>query len=712
MSLWSANQMARRKPIALFGANARMRRILLCLAVMSACACAFASGGWDGVWSPDGKRIAYAAGSPLGVPNVWIMEADGKGARRLSSLGARAPYWLPGSAGIGVVSLRSGSPRYYRVDPSAPNAQDTPTACIPDGAQGVVWSADGSQIAYALNGKDGAFRNLWVAASDGSNPRGVTTNFLVRQYAWSPDGKQLAVVIGRAIGSSLWIVKPDTKAISMLYEGFCASPSYSPDGKYLVFAVPANREDHRIVCIETATGKRLVVPVKSYDGNPVSWSPDSKRFVFASETRTDSALWVAGVDGRELVRVTPPEIQAFGPAFSPDGRKILFAASLEDAQGIDLFTCDADVSVPYGVVKSASPDLARYHRLTTSAKSEFAPALSPDGKRMVISVLDKGMGALFITDSKGGARKKLLDCDPSASQHVVWSPDGKQIGVAVGSTLQVFRASGGAATITLSCKGETGLSWSADSKMIYFTEWREGRAGISVYDMAASETRQVTRGGEKQVESAQKTAEPTVPKDVHSGLGVAGPVATEQTIRTTAPVNDLYPSVSPDGKRVAFVREDQVWTIDSDGKNERQLTHISPIQVGMLAVYTPSWSPDGSNILFQIGISGPSGLSWEIWTADTTTGETDKLISEQVESEYGRSLRELSAAPCYTPDGKWVIYTSCVYGASVAIVPATGGKSFVVLQGPAAFGSIGGGKLACVSFAGDDMNVVVRELKF
>ena len=62
---------------------------------------------------------------------------------------------------------------------------------------------------------------------------------------------------------------------------------------------------------------------------------------------------------------------------------------------------------------------------------------------------------------------------------------------------------------------------------------------------------------------------------------------------TTSPSWDSSPSVSPDGKRIAFVRGENVFVMNADGSDIRQVT-----AGGGLA---PRWSPDGTKILFEDG---------------------------------------------------------------------------------------------------------------
>ncbi len=57
--------------------------------------------------------------------------------------------------------------------------------------------------------------------------------------------------------------------------------------------------------------------------------------------------------------------------------------------------------------------------------------------------------------------------------------------------------------------------------------------------------------------------------------------------------NAYFPAWSPDGELIAFVRDGELWITSKDASDERQLTH------GLGRIVTPTWSSDGSKILFS-----------------------------------------------------------------------------------------------------------------
>jgi len=79
---------------------------------------------------------------------------------------------------------------------------------------------------------------------------------------------------------------------------------------------------------------------------------------------------------------------------------------------------------------------------------------------------------------------------------------------------------------------------------------------------------------------------------------------------------DEHPVYSPDGKRIAFVRGDRLWVMQSDGSRQRLLRRAP--RVGA----RPSWSPDGRKIAVERGESAADFL----YTLDARTGRVLKRV--------------------------------------------------------------------------------------
>jgi len=107
--------------------------------------------------------------------------------------------------------------------------------------------------------------------------------------------------------------------------------------------------------------------------------------------------------------------------------------------------------------------------------------------------------------------------------------------------------------------------------------------------------------------------------------------------------------------RIAFHRDDRVWTVDSDGANVTAVTSKGK---------TPKWTPNGRALVYAI----LDGDASPIMLVDLATGAQKALTG-------GRSTQVQDFAPAVTPDGREVIFArSTPAGSDIYRVPVTGGE--------------------------------------
>jgi TolB protein len=128
---------------------------------------------------------------------------------------------------------------------------------------------------------------------------------------------------------------------------------------------------------------------------------------------------------------------------------------------------------------------------------------------------------------------------------------------------------------------------------------------------------------------------------------------------TNGPMQDMHPSFSPDGSRLVYCsiggRSDQweLWTVNLNGGERRMIGY------GLF----PTWSPDKkvNRIAFQR--ARQRGSRWfSIWTLDLIDGEARRMTEVTV------SGRAAVVSPSWSPDGK------CLTFATIA-EPSFGDKS-------------------------------------
>ncbi|MBM3236432.1 tetratricopeptide repeat protein [Candidatus Poribacteria bacterium] len=155
-----------------------------------------------------------------------------------------------------------------------------------------------------------------------------------------------------------------------------------------------------------------------------------------------------------------------------------------------------------------------------------------------------------------------------------------------------------------------------------------------------------------------------------------------QTRLTFNVYSDGNPTFSPNGKLIAFEsnREgnSEIYIMDVDGQNQRRLTFAGQTSSAVTRCYCPSFSPDGSQIVFSaysIESSEEKTLSSESSALKTNTAKEDEssvadsdlynVVSQiYVVGVNGKNLRQLTnvkainSNPSFSPDGKKIVFDS------------------------------------------------------
>ncbi|HTM22785.1 MAG TPA: LpqB family beta-propeller domain-containing protein [Kofleriaceae bacterium] len=116
---------------------------------------------------------------------------------------------------------------------------------------------------------------------------------------------------------------------------------------------------------------------------------------------------------------------------------------------------------------------------------------------------------------------------------------------------------------------------------------------------------------------------------------------------------DGAPAWSPDGKQIAFVRgggdRRDLYVVAADGVAPRLLLRGDDAQVD--AVGAPAWSPDGRTIVWAA--DRRQGKGTLLWRVDPATGALEPLTPVRAGAWFVRD-----GDPCWSPDGKQVVFTS------------------------------------------------------
>jgi Tol biopolymer transport system component len=136
------------------------------------------------VWSPDGRRIAFAAPGVGEEKNadIFVVNADGSGLINLTEDSDEdfQPAWSPDGQHIAFVA--SGG-IIYAIDVSGKEIT-TIFSSSTIGAAGPTWSPDGSQIAFVVNPGDIWAQQLYITDWAGDSPRQLGEDYVGERPVW------------------------------------------------------------------------------------------------------------------------------------------------------------------------------------------------------------------------------------------------------------------------------------------------------------------------------------------------------------------------------------------------------------------------------------------------------------------------------------------------------------------------------------------------
>ena len=245
------------------------------------------------------------------------------------------------------------------------------------------WSPDGRQVAYTIEGQ------IYVVAAGGGTARAVTSaHSSASDPRWSRDGRALYFLSDRSGKYQLWklpvdaygeasqvtsfdrgidalVLSPDESRLLLSFEGeIDAKPADEEPGKSEAQAkrnepwvitrlhfkedagdgyLTGDRAAHLYVYDLKSKALRQITSGEYSEADP-AWSPDGKWVVFASNRDADpdasykSDLWIVAADnldsGQSLVRLTQDDWVKSSPVWSPDGRSIAYITAEDGVYGI------------------------------------------------------------------------------------------------------------------------------------------------------------------------------------------------------------------------------------------------------------------------------------------------------------------------------------------------------------------------------------------
>jgi Tol biopolymer transport system component len=274
-----------------------------------------------------------------------------------------------------------------------------------------------------------------------------------------------------------------------------AQPVVSPDGSHIAFLSNRGGADELFVIAADGTGETQLTFTSDEVGNP-AWTADGKQILFAIFAKEISHLYSIDPDGKNLRDIA--SVLGRAPTLSPDGKKLLYMSGTWTATRL--------------MVSQLSGSNAR--QITDGSSIAWNNHWSPDGKRIAFTSRNDPNGelAIFVTNADGTHRRQLSHFAPGSgnAQWPVWSPDGRQLAIQVNGPKKndahiwiLDAATGDARKLaahaleTLPDGGQPHLdetpSWFPDGQRLAFQSNRTGRMEVWVMNADGTAPHQITR---------------------------------------------------------------------------------------------------------------------------------------------------------------------------------------------------------------------------
>ena len=330
-----------------------------------------------------------------------------------------------------------------------------------------------------------------------------------------------------------------------------------------------------------------------------------------------------------------------------------------------------------------------------------------DGQRIVARAPD------------GSDERSIPAPAPGLAWHIVWSPDGSRLAVAIfgdpGRSLWVMAADGTHAVRIADADNVGRPSWHPDGEHLTYTAEEHGRTQVHVASADGDSDRVVySKDAPGTYAVFSSTFSPDGSQIVfdagtESGYDIFVMGADGSNVRQiTNTGTDYNPSWSPDGSEIVFTRqeaasESDVFVMDADGSGVRRLTDGD----GSFTNLNPQFSPDGTRITYEAARDGGVG---PIVVMHPNGSDAHTLVEADVLGFSWQPLPTAGAtvAPSPTPSGSVDGARDIGLGFPVCDVTRVAGVFAPGVNGTA-WVATKTGDLGCPSF-GDGMQVVAVDV--
>ncbi|MBI3910778.1 MAG: PD40 domain-containing protein, partial [Armatimonadetes bacterium] len=374
-----------------------------------------------------------------------------------------------------------------------------------------------------------------------------------------------------------------------------------------------------------------------HDGHDIRprWSPDGGTLTFCSNKNGNYDLFLVPAAGGEPRQLTFHSADDVLGDWSPDGRRILFYSSRE-SRSITLYTIEVDTG--------------RLHRLSWDDLACQTPAFSPDGKWVAYT---RGGTGAYRRGYRGSMNADVwaLFVDRPREPRRLTDWNGNDM-------FPFFGADGESVYYASEQDGAFNL-WRTSLKGGRASQITHYRSGAVRYPSVSYDRRTVVYEYDFGLWTLRLDERDAQPRPVKI-TAAPDPPAPRETRTVNGGVNEF--EISPDGSRVAFGAEGEIFVMPVSGGTPIRITDHPARD------YDFSWHPDGRHLAFV----SERDANVDLYLVDVETRDLKRLTTATTPE----------TAPIFSPGGRWLAFNRGPSGQGIYVMPAWGGSERLVADGP------------------------------
>jgi len=393
-------------------------------------------------WGPDGATIYFVTDKNADTKNIWTASDAGAGMKPVTEFKGNDVKWLSVARktqvavyerdfGIWYTDLVTGKSRSIPIDAPAETKDNASFFVENNAVSEFQLSPDGKKIAAVVRG------DIFVLGHEGGYARNVTESpWRERDVIWDKDSKTLFYVSDANANPDMFAIsalggqQPTQLTHSELDE---ISPKLSPDGQWIAYYCGKRQ----IRLIQPDGNKDQLLLEGDFGGrfaSDFSWSPDSRFLAIVDQNQANDDILAVNIETKEKHRLTNTAYDESSPAWSPDGKFLLFTAN-RNGHSFPEFTGQWDVYQVYFEPQKPEFDEATFEKLFVTKSEEKKDdkksddAKKKDEKKEVLKIAfkldDLDRQTENVANTLGNDQSFILSPKDTSTVYFVSNIDGK-----------------------------------------------------------------------------------------------------------------------------------------------------------------------------------------------------------------------------------------------------------------------------------------------